>query len=238
MIFDDGAAYPRRAPGWPLLATLGLHLLLAWSWRIAHPPALDTREERVFDVIALPPPAREVAQFRPPPARDAGTRKARANRPPGAPVREAEPITPPSETPAPAADPLAVAEPAAPAESALDAMVGRARRDAGPIDRELRKGKSGVPAVADTPWGRFRQALEGAHKDTARSLASDTYTAPDGQVIYRFRQGGKIWCRTSGSVKPRIGGAEGGGATMFDTRGGEGSAGTIRCPSHGEWKRD
>jgi hypothetical protein len=32
--------FPRRraASGWPLLATLGVHLLLAWSWRIAHPP--------------------------------------------------------------------------------------------------------------------------------------------------------------------------------------------------------
>ena len=49
------AALPRRTPGWPLLLTLGLHLLLAWSWRSTHPPAHDTREERVFDLIPLPP---------------------------------------------------------------------------------------------------------------------------------------------------------------------------------------
>ncbi len=117
-------------------------------------------------------------------------------------------------------------------------MIGKARRDAVIIDREMRKGKSGVPEVADTPMGRFRAALEGAHKDSRRSLGSDSYTAPDGQVIYRFRQGGKTWCRTGGSVKPRIGGAEGGGATMFDGAGGGGSAGMIRCPSHADWKRD
>ncbi|MFC0251645.1 hypothetical protein [Massilia consociata] len=152
----------------------------------------------------------------------------------------------PAADPAPAAaaamattaDPFAVPDDAAPAQSRLDAMVGRARRDAGIVDRELRAGKTGVPAVAGTPWGSFRTALDGAHKDTARGLTSESYTAPDGQVIYRFRLGGKVWCRTGGSVRPSIGGAVGGGATLFDSRGGEGSAGGIACPSHADWKRD
>lgn len=231
-------AYPRSTPGWPLLATLGVHLLLAWSWRIAHPPAPDTRRERVVDLIALPPPSPEPPRLRraAPPSRST-TPKAPAaadtDRPSGP-----EPLAPAPQVPASVADPFAITVPSAPPESALDAMVGRAKRDAVAIDRELRKGKSGVPEVADTPMGRFRQALEAAHKDTSRTLASETYTSPDGQVIYRFRQGGKVWCRTSGSVRPQIGGAVGGGATQFDSGGGGGAAGLIRCPSHGDWKRD
>jgi hypothetical protein len=233
------AAYPRRTPGWPLLATLGVHLLLAWSWRIAHPPAPELLGERAFDLIPVQPPLPESPQLRqPPPSPRSRPVAPRTRSVSPEMARESEPITLPPERASAADDPFAITTPSAPAESPLDAMVGRAKRDAGIIDRELRKGKSGVPEVADTPWGRFRQALEGAHKDSRRGLTSESYTTPDGQVIYRFRQGGKTWCRTSGSIKPRIGGAEGGGATMFDTQGGGGSAGGIRCPSHGDWRRD
>ncbi|WP_313029652.1 hypothetical protein [Massilia alkalitolerans] len=236
-------AYPRSRPGWPLAATLGVHLLLAWSWQIAHPPAPrqpELHRERVIDLVTVPPLPEMPRMRSEPPAspampreRRARSRAAETGTPP-----EPEPITPPPETPATVADPFAISAPSAPSESALDAMVGRAKRDAVIIDREMRKGKSGVPEVADTPMGRFRQALEAAHKDSSRGLVSDTYTAPDGQVIYRFRQGGKVWCRTGGSVRPQIGGANGGGATQFDSAGGGGAAGLIRCPSHGDWKRD
>jgi len=237
-------AYPRSRPGWPLVATLGVHLLLAWSWRIAHPPAPrlpGLHGERVIDLIAVPPlPEMPRMLSEPPPPRPAVPRErgARSKAAEKGTSAEPEPITPPPETPATVADPFAIGAPSAPSESALDAMVGRAKRDAVIIDREMRKGKSGVPEVADTPMGRFRQALEAAHKDSSRGLRSETYTAPDGQVIYRFRQGGKVWCRTGGSVRPQIGGANGGGATQFDSAGGGGAAGMIRCPSHGDWKRD
>lgn len=236
------AAFPRRAPAWPLLATLGIHLLLALSWRPPHPPALDPGAERVIDLIPVAPPQAETPRLRPEPPRPRvatpSPARARTNATPADALREPEPITPPPEAPASVADPFAITAPTAPSESALDRMIGQARRDAGAIDRELRKGKSGVPEIADTPMGRFRTALEGAYKDSSRSLTSETYTAPDGQVIYRFRQGGKVWCRTSGGVRPQIGGAVGGGATLFDRGGGGGSAGMIRCPSHGNWKRD
>lgn len=153
-------------------------------------------------------------------------------------VIQTESVSSAPEAPASVADPFAITVPSAPPESALDAMVGRAKRDAVIIDRDMRKGKSGVPEVADTPMGRFREALEAAHKDSSRGLTSETYTAPDGQVVYRFRQGGKVWRRTGGSVRPQIGGANGGGATQFDGAGDGGAAGLIRCPSHGDWKRD
>ena len=233
------AAYPRRTPGWPLLATLGVHLLLAWSWRIAHPPAQDLRVDRVFELIPVPPTAPAEPQARASPLPHTPTTPRSRNTPalPRA-IQEPEPVTPPAATPAQAADPFAITEPAPPAESALDAMVGRARGDARAIDREFRKGKSGVPEVADTPWGRFRMALEAAHKDRGLGVTSESYTAPDGQVIYRFRRGGKYKCRSGGSVGPKIGGAVGGGEVLFDVQGGAGRAGEVRCPSSAEWKRD
>ncbi len=205
---------------------------------MVHPPVQDGFGERVFNVIPVPPPAPEPPSLRSEkePVR---TRRPRTHKPalPALPaaVREAEPV-PPAVTAAPAADPFAITAPAAPAESPLDAMVGRARREAGAIDRELRKGKSGVPAVADTPWGRFTRALEAAHIDTSRTLVSDTYTAPDGAIIYRFRQGGRVLCRISGGVKPGIGNAI--GPSAFDVQGGNGTAGLVSCPSNATWKRD
>lgn len=236
------AAFQRRRPGWPLLATLGVHLLLALSWRSAHPPAPDSGGERVFELIPVPRPQPEMPRLRPQPPRPRlaapAAPRARADTPPPDRPVEPEATTPPSEAPARVADPFAITIPAAPVESTLDALVGRARRDAGGIDRELRKGKSSVPEVADTPMGRLKQGLEAAYIDRSRTMTSESYTSPDGQIIYRFRMGGKTWCRTGGSVGPRIGGAEGGGATSFDVAGGGGNAGLIRCPSHGDWQRD
>ncbi|RLM48610.1 hypothetical protein DVK02_19065, partial [Halobellus sp. Atlit-31R] len=112
------------------------------------------------------------------------------------------------------------------------------RRDAGAIDREFRKSKSGVPDVANTPAARFAGALEAAHIDRGRSVTSETYTAPDGQVIYRFRRNGKTMCRSGGGVGPKIGGAVGGGEVLFDVQGGAGRAGAVECPGNAEWKRD
>lgn len=244
MIHPGGAPFPRSRPGWPLVATLGLHLLLALGWRVAHAPVEDTHEERVFQLMAvpapapLPPSARREAQ----PVRSPAPRTREPAQPDT--MRDAEPVTPPAIAAAPAADPLAITDPAAALETSheasqekpLDAMAGRARREAGAIDRDLRKGKSGVPAVADTPWGRFTRALEAAHIDTSRTVVSESYTAPDGEVIYRTRKGGKLICRITGGVKPGVGNAI--GASAFDVQGGNGTAGLISCPSHATWKRD
>jgi len=233
------AARERRIPSWGLLLTLGLHLLLAASWRITHPPAQDTREERVFDLVPLlptrpPPPARRIEQAPPVKAPARAERSAPAPRA----MPEPEAITVPAEPQRPVADPFAeTAEPAL-AQTPAEAIVGRAKKDAIAIDREMRKGKSGVPANPDTPWGRFVRGLEGAHKDTGRTITTETYTSPDGQTIYRIRRNGQYFCRTSGFVRPRIGGAEGGGAEMFDSRGSEGGAGQVRCPSQAQWTKD
>jgi len=235
--FASGPAAPaRRAPFWGLLLTLGLHLLLLASWRVAHPPAADTVEERVFELIRLPLPAPDEPAPRADPAPPA------ASRPRGAPVRrlerETEAITAPAEAPRPVAEPFAPAPEPAPADAAADSMAARARRDAIAIEREMRKGKSGVPEHADTAWGRFVGGLEDARRDDSLSIKTESTTSPDGQIIYRFRRGGRYFCRTSGFVRPRIGGAEGGGVELFDSRGHEGGAGQVRCPSQAVWKRD
>ena len=218
-----------------MLATLGVHLLLAWSWRIAHPPAQDQREERVLELIPLPPPTPAQVRSAPPPTRSTVPAAARTRHQSSQLPADGEPeaITPPP----PAADPFAVTEPVAPAASTFEAMVGRARRDARDIDRELRKGKPGVTGTADSPWARFTGTLEAAHKDRGLGVTSETYTAPDGQIIYRFRRAGKTMCRSGGSVGPKIGGAVGGGEVLFDVQGGAGRAGEVECPSSAEWKR-
>ncbi|MCA1245764.1 hypothetical protein [Massilia sp. MS-15] len=235
--------YRRSHPGWPLLATLGVHLLLAWSWRIAHPPvpalAPEGRTERLIELLALPAPAPALPRARPAPSQRAS---AAPRRPAPAPARvperdEEEAVAPAVQAPA-AADPFDdTAQPASPSVTAGD-LLGTARREAGRIDRELRNGKPGIPDAPDTAWARFQGTLEGAHKDRGLGVTSQTYTAPDGQVIYRFMRGGKFRCRAGGGVRPKIGGAVGGGAELFDVRGGEGSAGEVRCPNHVEWKND
>lgn len=235
------AAFPRRRPAWPFLAALGLHLLLAWNWRIAHPPPPDLRGERVFGLVPVFPLSPDLPRLgpepSPPPTTAPSKPRARSDSAKTDTVRAPEPITPPAEAPSTVADPFAITAPTAPAPSSLDA-IGQAKRDALIIDREMRKGKSGVPEAADTPMGRFKEALEGAYKDRSLAIGTETYTAPDGQVIYRFRHGGRYRCRTGGSVGPKIGGAVGGGEVLFDVQGGGGRAGEIRCPSHADWKRD
>jgi hypothetical protein len=112
--------------------------------------------------------------------------------------------------------------------------VGLATHQAGRIDHELRQGKPGVPDEADTPWARFRRGLDAAHVDRTLAWQSDTYTSPDGVVIYRFRQGNRVRCRRSGGVgMPLRGFPEGGSATMASA----GSAAETDCPKGVAWNR-
>jgi hypothetical protein len=104
---------------------------------------------------------------------------------------------------------------------------GLAARQAGRIDRELRGGKSGVPLEADTPWARFQRGLEAAHVETSMSAHLDSYTSPDGVVIYRERVGNRVICRRTGSVGLGIAGA----VNVND-------AGPVNCPSGVTWKRE
>jgi hypothetical protein len=106
--------------------------------------------------------------------------------------------------------------------------VGLSKRQAGRIDRELRNGKSGVPDEPDTPMGRFRRGLERAHVERSKSVHEDSYTAPDGVIIYRKRIGNATICRRSGNVSPL-----GMGKVLFGSE-----AGDVECPRGVTWKQD
>jgi hypothetical protein len=106
--------------------------------------------------------------------------------------------------------------------------LGLSKRQAGRIDRELRKGKSGVPDEPDTPMGRFRRGLEAAHIERSTSVQEDSYTSPDGVIIYRTRIGNKAVCRRSGSINPL--GMRG---MLFANE-----AGDVPCPKGVQWKKD
>lgn len=240
----DVTLMPRRAPGWPLAATLGAHLLLAWWWLQAGPrlpEALPGLREFVMVPVFTPAPPPVAAPSAAPPA---ATRPGRAAVPkPALAPLDAESqavLTEPAQAPsatAPDADPFAAppANPTPPGES----TAARALRAAGAVDSALRDGKPSRLKPGDTPNSRFTAALENAHNDTSRTLSSDSYTTPDGVTIYRFRRGNKVYCRTGGHVRPGIGNlAEGGGMVNFDRLGGEGAAGMIDCPGQAEFKRD
>jgi len=231
----------RRAPGWPLAATLGAHLLLAWWWLDATgvrsmPSIVPALREFLVVPVLVPPPEPESPSPAPvtrPPARTPAAAQPATASPADAPA-----VTPTAQSAADHPDPLA--QPAPQDETVSDeaTLAGRARRAAGGVDHELRKGKLAPLEATDTPWKRFSSAVEGARKDTSLTLTSETYTSPDGTIVYRFRKNGRYYCRTGGSVRPGMFGAEGGGAVLFDKPGGGGLAGLIPCPSRVEFKRD
>jgi hypothetical protein len=251
-----GVLTPRRRPGWPLAVTLGLHLLLGWWWLQATgvrvlPAVVSAPREFIVVAVLTPAPSRSSAAPAAPAAaasprpRTAQVVPARAV--PAAPSVVLQPITP---APADTASPAATSEPAAeafptPPGSAQDTTVtgddslaSRGKRTAGAVDHELRKGKLAPLDPGDNKWQRFAQAVGDARVDTSRTLTSESYTAPDGVVVYRFRQGGRTWCRTGGGIRPSPFGAQAGGAELFDKAGGGGFAGTVRCPTRVEFKPD
>jgi hypothetical protein len=103
------------------------------------------------------------------------------------------------------------------------------KRQAGRIDRALRKGKSGIPDEPDTPMGRFRRALEGAHVDRSKAVYEDSYTSPDGTIIYRKRIGKGASCRRSGNINP---------LGMNGMAMGDQVKENVPCPSGVDWKKD
>lgn len=127
------------------------------------------------------------------------------------------------------------APPAGSASARGGFAVGLAKGQAGRIDRELRKGKPGVPTEANTPWARLERGLDSAHVDRSLSLQSDTYTSPDGVVIYRFRQGNHVRCRRSGGIGVPLRGMPDGPSASLATAG---SAADSDCPKGVVWNHD
>jgi len=248
-----GVLTPRRTPGWPLAVTLGLHLLLGWWWLQATGvrvlPAIVSAP-REFIVVAVLAPAPSRSSAAPAAASSSRPRAAQATTAraaPAAPAVAPQPITPapadtapPAATSEPAADPFPT--PSASAQEGIatgdDSLASRGKRTAGAVDHELRKGKLAPLEPGDNKWERFAQAVGNARVDTSRTLVSESYTAPDGVIVYRFRLGGRTWCRTGGDIRPSPFGAQAGGAALFDKAGGGGFAGTVRCPTRVDFKPD
>jgi hypothetical protein len=225
-----------RRQAWPLAVTLGAHAVLALLWlNGTHKPRPLEEEPRRLMVLLLP----KAAPVKPPVA---PPRTVRPNaHKPGAAPRPLEPVAVQPQRPAnlPSTTPLQP-EAITPPHPSAAAILDSARRDIGKIDRELRGKHPNVLGNTDTPWRRFEQAVAGAHNDTA--LAEDSYTSPDGTVVYRRRMGHKTVCRKTGSVGPpapwRSEGAILAGAGRQATLDVGGEAGDFLCPeSDPGWKK-
>lgn len=232
-----GDRHPAARPNWtPLALTLGFHLLLvlAWRWQ-AQPVPLPALPERLIELLPMRPmPAPPAAVAPPAPSRSA---------PPPTPLpapRNTVPAPPPASAPPAPADTAPAVQPDtadmpqpseqpagdAPVTLAGEDLLAAGKRSAAAFDRETRKGKSGVPLEANTPWSRFRSAVAAAHIDRSLSMRMEKYESPDGVVIYRTTQNGKQTCRMTGSVVFGPGAAGGGSA-----------AGDVACPKGVSWER-
>ena len=232
MARGDVAAWPASRLGtrsWaPLALTLGLHLLLVLAWFGATRGAAQRDPPpRVSDFVPVRPLARPQAapDAPPPPSR-------RARRPAGgAPALPS--VEPPSITvqtpagPPPEADASGLPHDPAPTALPGDLLVS-SKAMAGRVDRELRKGASPITAEPDRKWERFADAVAGARSGSTRTVTLDSYTSPDGVIIYRKTVGARVSCYRSGSV--------GGLVTGFGAADTAGAGGTA-CPSGVRWTR-
>lgn len=215
-----------------LALIFGMHMLALLGWmqqRRQSSPTIDAPQ--VVSILLQP---RRPAAVSPP----ASTVPVRPAAPPAVPAPHALAATPDAvPAPVPAAVP-ALEEIRTPIdvrqaireqrEAEGGFSLGLSRRQAGRIDRELRKGKSGVPDEPDTPMGRFRRGLEAAHIERSMSVQEDSYTSPDGVIVYRRRIGNVTVCRRSGSINPL--GMRG---MLFANE-----AGDVPCPTGVQWKKD
>ena len=249
MLADAGLTL-RRRPGWPLALTLGLHLVLGWWWLQATgvrvlPAAVPALREFIVVAVLAPAPSRSstapaAAASARPHAKQASAARAVPAVPAVAPAVQ-QPVTPaPAAISEPAADLFSTPSGAAQDSTATgdDSLASRGKRTAGAIDHDLRKGKLAPLEPGDNKWERFAQAVGDARVDTSRTLTSESYTGPDGVVVYRFRLGGRTWCRTGGDIRPSPFGAQAGGAALFDKAGGGGFAGLVQCPTRVQFKPD
>ncbi|MCS0584297.1 hypothetical protein NX784_22155 [Massilia pinisoli] len=216
-----------------LAATCAVHLLVLLLWAQARRQAPPASPARVVTILLQADGAR-------------ATSMAESSLPPGIPV----PVMPPPRPHPPAAalpdTPPSTASAAAP-DAPTDVPAGAtantpapgegtppggftyslAARQAGRIDRELRNGKPGVPTEADTASARFRRGLESAHVDRSMTIQTDTYTSPDGVVMYRYRTANGARCRRAGGVGILLQGMPDAPAAM-----------NVDCPKGVEWNRD
>jgi hypothetical protein len=219
----------RRRPA-GLALTMLVHAALFAGWQMSRhaPPAPGPEPVRTrIQWIRLAPPAplapAPVSASAPAPARPAMRPAAVAARPvivPGLPASM------PALAPAPAASdttPLKddAAQPAAPSEPvappATDTILQRAKRDAGAIDRALRKENNPyIVAPLDSPQIRMRNKMQAAHDAVTPGVgeapAIDELRDASGAPVTRVRGALGTYCMTARSP------AE--GIDAFEKRGG------------------
>ena len=245
MSLDYGTGRQRVA-SLPVALVLVLHLILVLLWAsTGHREVEHGPEQRHFTLTWIPVPLPQKAPPPVPPLPRTKEPAVSAVRPHAPTQQSSSEVAQTSEAetiPGAAEVPQHNAAPEAGAPVAVDAkqMIDIAKRQAGLIDNELRRGKPAPLAPdPDLPIARFRTLLDSAFIDRSTTMVTESQTQPDGVVVYRFRRGGKVWCRQSG----------GGGPSMMEysdaaklagagSRGGAGTAGTVTCPS-GEsgWSR-
>jgi len=237
MMATDYARPPARRPA-GLALTVLVHLVLLAGWQMSrHAPPADGRPEpgrTAIQWIRLAP-----VEPRPPtPARPAGTPpRARAITP--APSSAAPAATPAPTTPAPitlvpaapaSATPDTPAQPGATApQDALQApaspaqpstardILQRARRDAGAIDRALRKENNPyIVAPLDSPQIRMRNKMQAAHDAVPprawEAPAVEELGNESGAPVTRVRGALGTYCLTARSP--------GAGIDAFERKGG------------------
>lgn len=101
-----------------------------------------------------------------------------------------------------------------------------AKQQARRVAKEIGTREFKALTEANTPWTRFRNELNAAHVEPATGVHWESYTSPDGTIIYREHVGNQIVCHRSGNVS----------RNDIGSTGGANSAGYVSCPSHVEWK--
>ena len=219
---------------------LALHLILVLLWVGNGRKQIDQGAEQRHFILTWVPAQKSQKPQPPAPSRaPQASPRALPARVPNAmrvvPTIDAKTVPIPAETPQPI-----VTAPGAPDAVDVNQIMDTAKRQAGLIDRDLRGGKP-APLAPDPelPIVRFRSALESAYIDRSRTMVMDVQTQPDGVVVYRFRRGGKVWCRQSGDGGPSmIEHSDAAKLAGAGSGGGGSKAGTVACPS-GEsgWSR-
>ena len=218
----------------PLALILGLHLGLVLLWATSMRWQADHGAEQPHFTLAWLPPLKLRTAPPPAPAPKASPRAIRARAAPAASLPRPSPTSIAPHLPVPSDMPPPDSAPSVGALEASDvaSLIDAAKRQAGAIDRELRDGKpAALASKPDHPMARFRVALEGAYIDRSRTMRTEVLTQPDGVTVYRFRLGGKVWCRQSGGSGPSmLERSEGAKLAGAGSAGGAGAAGHVQCP--------
>lgn len=222
------ATYAAPRSWTPLALTLGLHLLLVLAWltsthggRALDPP------QRAFTFVLLQPPAPLKPAPDPLPRLPLPRSRLPASMQTSTPVVTAPAAAAPSPDAAPASAPQAAPAPAA-AKALPGDLLKSSRAMAGRVDRELRNGASPISAEPERKWERFAEAFAAARTGSDNNVTLDSYTSPDGVIIYRRTTGGKARCYRSGSV--------GGLVTGFGNADLHGAS-IMACPAGASWTR-